>query len=115
MTIIPCRNLLLLAQPLQVQQYNLYIFVYIYLKHSVSAMVYQHVEDALIIPMIHSCVSVYKIQRTVLALNTDSVFRQFVWYLYLPLGSMGPYFDFVNILPEEEVCSQALGLRSLKL
>ena len=66
-------------------------------------------------PMIHSGVSVYKIQRTVLASNTDSVFRQFVWYLYLPLGSMGPYFDFVNILPEEKVCSQALGLRSLKL
>ena len=28
---------------------------------------------------------------------------------------MGPYFDFVKILLGEEVCSQALGSRSLKL
>ena len=69
----------------------------------------------MIILMIHSGVSVCTIQRTVLASNTDSLFRQSVWYLYLPLGSMGPYFDFVNILLGEEVCSQALGLRSLKL
>ena len=69
----------------------------------------------MIILMIHSGVSVRTIQRTVLASNTDSVFRQSVWYLYLPMGSMGPYFDFVNILLGEEVCSQALGLMSLKL
>ena len=59
--------------------------------------------------MIHSGVHIHAIQRTVLASNTDSLFRQSVWSLYLPLGSMGPYFDFVKILPGEEVCSQALG------
>ena len=69
----------------------------------------------MIIHMIHSGVSVYKIQRTVLASNTDSLFRQSVWYLYLLLGSIGPYFDFVKILLGEDVCSQAFGLRSLKL
>ena len=65
--------------------------------------------------MIQSGVHVRAIQRTVLASNTDSLFRQSVWSLYLPLGSMGPYFDFVKILLGEEVCSQALGSRSLKL
>ena len=102
----------------------MYIFVYIDWKHAVPAMVTmkwkgkwinQHVEDALIILMIHSGVSYHTIQRTVLASNTDSLFRQSVLYLYLPLGFMGPYFDFVKILPGEEVCSQALGSRSLKL
>ena len=48
-------------------------------------------------------------------LNTDSLFRQSVWSLYLHLGSMGLYFDFIKILLGEEVCSEALGSRSLKL
>ena len=45
----------------------------------------------------------------------QTVLHIVVWSLYLPLGSIGPYFEFVKIFLGEEVCSQAQGSRSLKL
>ena len=63
----------------------------------------------------YSSVHVLTIERTVATSNTNSLIDCHFGPFIYPMGSIGPYFDSVKILPGEEVCSQDVGSRSLKL